>query len=145
MQARMKGKTMSLKHARRLSKPQWMKAFAKALREVLGNNYPIPRDDWSAGDYGWAMEMSPAETARKVIAKRGAEVGRREPLKVWVKDGGRLDFGTRTMDPSVVLTINAAIQGGCRHGTVKHWENRFPGSSALWDVELVLYLWELLD
>lgn len=136
---------MSLKRARRMSKPQWMKAFAKLLREKLGNNYPIPRDDWSAGDYGWSMEMSPAEMAGRIIAKRNAEVARREPLKVWTKGEGMLDFGTRTVDASVMLTISAAVHGGCRHGVVKHWENKFPGSFATLDVEPVLYLWELLD
>lgn len=136
---------MKIGAKRGMGKPQWMKKFSTTLRGHLGVNYPIPRNDWTEAEYAWAKGDGPIESAAKIAERRMTDVGRREPLKVWVGDNGTLDFGTKTVHPSVMLTINSAVEGGCRHGTVKHWENKFPGSFAILDVDLVFYLWEVCE
>ena len=140
--------------ARTLTPATWNKQFAKRLREQLGPNYPIPKQDWEDAEYYQRCErLSPKDAADKLAAARRQAVPERCNCKAWYDhyENGiynpeyKGEFRCEPcVPPAVRITIQAAIEGGCTHGTVKHWENAFPQFHHLQDVRPVLFLWELL-
>lgn len=140
----------------RTLRPQtWNKQFANAVRKGLGPNYPMPRQDWNDGEYLRNCErLSPKEAAEKVISQRNAMVPTRQHCKAWHdshdengihREGLKGQFRCEPcVPPSVLITIQAAIENGCTHGTVKHWENAFPQFRHVQDVRPVLFCWETL-
>ncbi len=57
--------------ARTLTPATWNKQFAKRLREQLGPNYPIPKQDWEDAEYYRRCErLSPKDAGNKLAAAR---------------------------------------------------------------------------
>lgn len=130
---------------RTMSPTTWNKQFAKRLREHLGVNYPIPREDWSTAEFWRTVKgKSPTDAADELANNRLMAVPERLTCKAWFDEHDGGFHCEPCVPPAVLITIRAAVDGGCTHGTAKHWENAFPQFHHLQDVRPVLYLWELL-
>ena len=100
------------------------RAFQKAMAKAMPG-YNLCESDWLDASMEF-RRTEPEEAAARLAERRQSQifVASRVPAKVWRDEfTGEATTGTGGGLPEAVLvTIRAAFDNGCTHGTVIHWE-----------------------
>jgi hypothetical protein len=141
---------------KRMTETAWNKAFAKAMKSIVGDGYQVCQYDWTEARYLWHQRIDPRRAASKVAERRinqgrNAEVVQ---IRVWrdrytpqgIYDpsfDGEIEVRPEILDAGTNDVIREMFAKGQSEGVFMVWrpvaDRRFFG-----DVEPVLVKWSAL-